>query len=90
VFQEAFKELGAAPPLSQEEKDELIGVLEGIDVNTFYGDVTFETGGDYYHNNVDTQTLLIQLDENGSPLIVGPEESATDDPDYPAPPWGDR
>jgi len=90
VFQEAFTELGAAPPLSQEEKDELIDVLEGIDVNTFYGNVTFETGGDYYHNNVDTQTLLIQLDGNGSPLIVGPEESATDDPNYPAPPWGDR
>lgn len=90
VFQEAFKELGSAPPLSQDDKDELIGILEEIEVNTFYGDVQFETEGEYYHNNINTQTLLIQLQEDGSPAIVGPEEEATAEANYPAPSWGER
>jgi branched-chain amino acid transport system substrate-binding protein len=90
VFQEAFKELGATPPLSQDDKDELIGILESIDVSTFYGDVAFETSGDYYHNNVNTQTLLVQLGAEGAPSIVGPEESATTEATYPAPAWADR
>lgn len=90
VFQEAFVELGSAPPLSQDDKDELIGILEEIDVGTFYGDVTFETEGEYYHNNVNTQTLLVQIGEDGSPSIVGPEDAATTDANYPAPGWGER
>jgi len=90
VFQEAFKELGAAPPLSQDDKDELIGILEEIEVNTFYGDVAFETEGEYFHNNINTQPLLIQLGEDGSPTIVGPEESATGEANYPVPAWDER
>lgn len=90
VYQEAFKQLGAEPPLTQDDKDELIGILEEIEVNTFYGDVTFETEGEFYHNNINTQTLLIQLGEDGSPKIVGPEEEAVDDATYPAPSWGER
>lgn len=90
VFQEAIKELGAAPPLSQDDKDELIGILEEIEVNTFYGDVKFETEGDYYHNNINTQTLLIQLGEDGSPMIVGPESEATAEANYPIPTWDER
>lgn len=90
VFQEALKELGSAPPLSQDDKDELIGIIEGIDVNTFYGDIQFDTEGDYYHNNTNTQTLLIQLGEDGDPVIAGPEDAATDEITYPAPSWDER
>ncbi|QHS17600.1 amino acid ABC transporter substrate-binding protein [Halopenitus persicus] len=90
VYQEALKELNAAPPLSQDDKDELIGILEEIEVNTFYGNVTFEVGGEYHHNNINTQTLLIQLGEDGSPTIVGPEDAATGEPNYPVPAWDER
>ena len=90
VFQEAFKELGSAPPLSQDDKDELISVLEEIEVNTFYGDVRFETEGEYYHNNINTTSLLIQLAEDGSPQIVGPEEQTVGEATYPIPSWSER
>ncbi|SEH52307.1 amino acid/amide ABC transporter substrate-binding protein, HAAT family [Halopenitus malekzadehii] len=90
VYQEALTELNAAPPLSQDDKDELIGILEEIEVNTFYGDVTFEVGGEYHHNNINTQTLLIQLGEDGSPTIVGPEDAATGEANYPVPAWDER
>ncbi|MFB6122076.1 MAG: amino acid ABC transporter substrate-binding protein [Haloferacaceae archaeon] len=90
VFQEAFKEMGVTPGLTQEEKDELISVLEGIDVSTFYGDVSFDTEGEYYHDNTQTSPLAIQLDENTEPLIVGPEGVAEGEPTYPAPTWNER
>jgi branched-chain amino acid transport system substrate-binding protein len=90
VFQEAFTQLGSAPPLTQDDKDELIGILEEIEVSTFYGDVAFETEGEYYHNNINTQTLLVQLGEDGSPSIVGPEDSASGEPNYPVPAWEER
>jgi branched-chain amino acid transport system substrate-binding protein len=90
VFQEAFKQLGSAPPLSQDDKDELISILEDIEVNTFYGDVQFETEGEYYHNNVNTTSLLIQLADDGSPKIVGPEGEAVDEATYPIPSWSER
>lgn len=90
VYGEALKELGSAPPLSESDQDELIGILEEIDLDTFYGQVSFETEGDFYHNNINTQPLLIQLNEEGEPLIVGPESEAVDDPTYPAPSWDER
>jgi branched-chain amino acid transport system substrate-binding protein len=90
VFQEAFKEMGVTPGLTQEEKDELISVLEGIDVPTFYGNVSFDTKGEYYHDNTQTTPLAIQLDENTDPLIVGPEDVAEGKPTYPAPAWDER
>jgi len=90
VYQEAFGELGAAPPLSQDDKDELINILEGVELNTFYGGISFETEGDYYHNNINTQPLLIQLNENSEPLIVGPDGQAVDEATYPVPNWSER
>jgi branched-chain amino acid transport system substrate-binding protein len=90
VYQEAFKQLGAAPPLSQDDKDELISILEGIEVNSFYGDITFETEGEYYHNNINTTPLLIQLAEDGSPGIVGPADEAVSEATYPIPTWSER
>lgn len=88
VFGEAFKQLGASPPLSQQQKDELVSILEEIEVETFYGTVNFDTEGQYYHNNSETQPLAIQLDEDGSPVIVGSEGGSQ--PTYPVPPWSER
>lgn len=90
VFGEAFKQMGATPPLTQEQKDELVGVLEDIEVNTFYGNVSFETGGEYHHNNITTSPLAIQLGKSGSPTIVGPADVATGEPTYPVPTWNER
>lgn len=88
VFGEAFKQLGASPPLSQQQKDELVSILEEIEVNTFYGTVNFETEGQYYHNNIETEPLAIQLDQDGSPIIVGSEGET--EPTYPVPTWSER
>lgn len=88
VFGEAFKQLGASPPLDQQQKDELVSILEGIEVNTFYGTVSFDTEGEYYHNNTQTSPLAIQLDQDGSPVIVGSEGGS--EPTYPVPPWSER
>jgi len=71
VFQEAFAEVGATPPLSSDEQDELVGTLEGISVDTFYGPVAFETEGEFYHNNAETTPLAIQLQDDDEPTIVG-------------------
>ena len=88
VFGEAFKQLGASPPLNQQQKDELVSILEGIEVNTFYGTVSFDNEGQYYHNNTQTSPLAIQLDQDGSPVIVGSEGGG--EPTYPVPPWSER
>jgi len=76
VYQEALGELGAAPPLSAEDKQELVSILEGVDVDTFYGPVSFATEGEYYHNNAETTPLAIQLQENLDPVIVGGDSAS--------------
>lgn len=90
VFQEAFKEMGVTPGLTQDEKDELISTLEGIDVSTFYGDIAFDTEGEYYHDNTQTTPLTIQLDADTNPVIVGPGEAAEAEPTFPMPAWNER
>ena len=90
VYQEALEELGATPPLSSEEQAELIDILEAIDIQTFYGDVSFETEGEHYHNNIATDILSIQRNEESSFDVVGPSEFAETDPVYPVPAWDDN
>lgn len=88
VFGEAFKQLGASPPLSRQQQNEIVSILEQIEVNTFYGTVNFETEGQYYHDNTQTQPLAIQLDQDNSPIIVGTEGGGN--ATYPVPAWGER
>lgn len=76
VYQEAFEQLGSAPPLTAGDQEELIGILEEISVDTFYGPVGFETEGEFYHNNVETSPLAIQLQDDLEPTIVGTGPSA--------------
>lgn len=90
VYQEALGELGSEPPLTGDDRAELIGILEEISVETFYGTVEFETEGEFYHNNIATDPIGIQLREDLAPEIVTPEDLQTVEPEYPVPPWDER
>ncbi|WP_231188141.1 ABC transporter substrate-binding protein [Haladaptatus sp. DYF46] len=90
VFQKAFEKMGVTPPLSQDERNDLVSTLEDINVNTFYGDIQFETDGEFYHNNVKTEPLAIQLGKKGESAIVGPKDAAEGTPKYPVPGWNKR
>ncbi|THE64634.1 branched-chain amino acid ABC substrate-binding protein [Salinadaptatus halalkaliphilus] len=89
VYQEALQELGAAPPLSSEQQSELVDILEEVEVETFYGDINFETDGDLYHSNVATDILTIQRTADGFD-VVAPDELRESEPTYPAPAWDER
>ena len=90
VYQEALAELGAAPPLGQSEQTELVSILEDVSVDTFWGTIDYESDGENYHNNITTDALAIQLDENNEPTIVAPSDAAEAEPTYPVPAWSDR
>jgi len=90
VYQEALAELSAEPPLTGDEQTELIGILEDITVDTFWGTIDYESDGENYHNNITTDPLAIQLNEDLDPEIVAPAEEAETDPTYPIPSWSDR
>jgi len=90
VYQEALKKLGSKPPLSKDDRKKLIDILENLKVQTFYGTVDFETSGDRYHDNLGTEPLAIQLQDNLDPKIVGPKDVAEAEADYPVPAWNAR
>ena len=78
VYQQALEELGAAPPLSASEKSELVDIIEDIEVQTFYGDVTFDKEGEFYHNNTTTSPLPVQLQgDDDEAVVVGSSSSAS-------------
>lgn len=89
VFTAALAKIGAVPPLSEEQRDKLVKVLEEIQVNTFYGPIKFATEGSWYHNNTGLKPLTIQL-MKGEQVIVGPNDNKQKDPVYPVPPMGSR
>ncbi|WP_247010057.1 amino acid ABC transporter substrate-binding protein [Halorientalis litorea] len=78
VYQQALEELGAAPPLSASEQSQLVSIIEDIEVETFYGDVTFDKEGEFYHNNTTTDPLPIQLQDDNEAVVVGSSASASD------------
>jgi branched-chain amino acid transport system substrate-binding protein len=79
VYQQALEELGAAPPLSDTEQSKLVSILEDIEVQTFYGDVTFEKEGQFYHNNTTTSPLPVQLQgDDDEAVVVGSSASASE------------
>ncbi|WP_227739033.1 amino acid ABC transporter substrate-binding protein [Halorientalis pallida] len=77
VYQQALEELGAAPPLSDTQKSKLVEIIEGASVETFYGDVTFDKEGEFYHNNTSTSPLPIQLQDDNKAVVVGSADSAS-------------
>ncbi len=89
AFQEALRAINAAPPLTQAQKDALIGALERLDLMTFYGPIKFATSGDYYHDNAGLQPIALQY-QGGVTVEVGPGKLRLKAPRYPTPPWDKR
>jgi branched-chain amino acid transport system substrate-binding protein len=89
AFQEALVMMKAGPPLGQTEKDALIGALEKLKVNTFYGSIKFALEGDFYHANIGLQPLALQY-QGGKAVEVGPGNLKAVPPKYPTPPWDKR
>ena len=56
--------------------------LEKLKVQTFYGQISFATEGQFYHANVGLTPLTIQI-QNGKVVVVGPDNLAESKPLYP-------
>ena len=89
AFQAALQKVGAAPPLSEAKREELVKALEGVDVETFYGRVRFATDGEFYHANVGLSPLTIQI-QGGKVVVVGPAKDAEAKAQYPMTQWSKR
>ncbi|MCJ7642559.1 MAG: hypothetical protein MUO29_11765, partial [Desulfobacterales bacterium] len=89
AFQEALRAINAAPPLTEAQKDALIGALEKLNIGTFYGQVKFATEGDAYHANAGLQSVTLQY-QDGKLTEVGPPKTRVAAPKYPTPPWDKR
>ena len=89
AFMEAVKKASAVPPITEGKRDELVGVLESLDLQTFYGRVKFATEGEYYHSNVGLKPLTVQI-QSGKVMTVGPSAVADAKAQYPMTPWANR
>lgn len=89
AFQEALRAIKAAPPLTQGQKDALVGALEKLNLMTFYGPIKFATAGEFYHDNAGLQPIALQYQE-GSTVEVGPGKLRLMAPKFPTPPWDKR
>jgi branched-chain amino acid transport system substrate-binding protein len=89
AFQEALRAIKAAPPLTEAQKDALIGALEKLNLTTFYGQVKFSTEGDFYHSNAGLAPITVQY-QNGKLVEVGPPHVRVATMKYPTPPWDKR
>ncbi len=89
AFQEALRMIKASPPLTQAQKDALVGTLEKLDVMTFYGPIKFATEGEYYHDNAGLQPIALQY-QGGKLVEVGPGKLKIVAPKYPMPTWDKR
>jgi len=89
AFQEALRAIKAAPPLTEAQKDALIGALEKLNLTTFYGQVKFATEGDFYHSNAGLAPITVQY-QNGKLVEVGPPHVRVATMKYPTPPWDKR
>jgi branched-chain amino acid transport system substrate-binding protein len=90
VFTEALKQIETdGPPLDAQEKEALVDALEQIQVETFFGPVTFEQSGPFQHDNIGLTVLSLQI-QGGEAAVVGPPDQAEAEPEYPMPPWNER
>lgn len=89
AFSTALANIGAKPPLSDQQREQLAKALEQIDIQTFYGPIKFATEGNWYHNNVGLKALTIQM-LKGDQLVVGPNNLKAKDPVYPVPTFSVR
>ena len=89
AFSTALAKIGAKPPLSEQQREQLVKALEQINIQTFYGPIKFATDGNWYHDNVGLKALTIQM-LNGDQLVVGPNDMKAKDPVYPVPAFNAR
>ena len=89
AFQEALRAIKAAPPLTEAQKDALVGALEKLNIMTFYGQVKFASEGEFYHSNAGLQPVTLQY-QGGKLVVVGPGKFKVVAPQYPAPAWEKR
>jgi len=89
AFQEALRMIKARPPLTQAQKDALVGALEKLNIMTFYGPIKFATEGEYYHDNAGLQPIALQY-QGGKLVEVGPGKLKIGTPKYPTPTWEKR
>ncbi|MCL6558971.1 MAG: amino acid ABC transporter substrate-binding protein [Firmicutes bacterium] len=90
IFAAALAKIGAAPPLSEEQREKLVQALEEIEIqDSLYGPIKFATDGNWYHNNTGLRALTIQM-FGGKQVIVGPKEVEQRKLVYPAPAFNAR
>ncbi|MDI6880483.1 MAG: amino acid ABC transporter substrate-binding protein [Desulfitobacteriaceae bacterium] len=89
AFSAALAQIGAKPPLSDQQRERLAKALEQVDIKTFFGPIKFATDGNWYHDNVGLKALTIQM-RNGNQLVVGPDNLKAKDPVYPVPAFNAR
>ncbi len=89
AFQEALRAIKATPPLTDAQKEALIGALEKLNIMTFYGQIKFATEGDSYHCNAGLQPVALQY-QGGKTVEVGPGKLRVIAPKYPTPTWDKR
>lgn len=88
-YMAALAKIGAKPPLSDQQREQLTKTLEQTEVNTFYGPIKFATEGNWYHDNVGLKAMVIQM-VKGEQVIVGPQDLKAKDPVYPVPAFSAR
>ncbi|MBE0616604.1 MAG: amino acid ABC transporter substrate-binding protein [Proteobacteria bacterium] len=89
AFQAALMQAKVAPPLDEKEREALLKALEGLDIQTFYGRISFAKEGQYFHANVGLTPLTVQI-QGGKTVIVGPRAEAEAKPQYPMTDWKQR
>lgn len=90
IFAAALAKVGAAPALSEADREKLVQALEGIQItDSLYGPIKFATDGNWYHNNTGLKPLTIQI-VNGDQVIVGPKDANPKALVYPVPPMSSR
>lgn len=90
IFAAALNKIGAAPALSEDQREKLANALEEIEIkDSLYGPIKFATDGNWYHNNTGLKALTIQLFD-GKQVIVGPKEAEQEKLVYPVPAFNAR
>lgn len=82
VLQDALARLGKTPPLSTADRAALKDALEKTDITCFDGPVRFATSGEHFHDNVNANPILIQI-QGGDVTAVAPKKSSEGSIEYP-------
>jgi branched-chain amino acid transport system substrate-binding protein len=85
VLQLALQKLGKGPGLGQDDKAKLNQIIAQTDIQTFYGPIRFESGGDHFHDNTAPPPVLIQI-KQGKVVAVAPDDVKQGEFAYPMKP----